>query len=71
MKNHRIQIDNNENHGSIWIPLQINLIMKIIEFHMRIMKIMKILEFHMRNMKIMKIIELQLRIKIILKINKF
>ena len=37
--------------------------MKIIEYHVRILKIMKIIKFHLRIMKIMKIIESNFKIK--------
>ena len=52
IENHRIQYNNYK-------------IMKIIEFHTRIMQIMKILKFHKRIIKTMRIIEFHMRIKAI------
>ena len=42
-ENHLIQRENQENHENTRIPLRINKLMKIIEFHKGITKIIKII----------------------------
>ena len=54
-----MQYENHENYKNPRIPGEDNKIMKIIEFHVRIMQIMKIIELQTRISKIMKVIPIQ------------
>ena len=44
--------ENHEHHGNLRIPLRITTIIKILKFHVSIMKIMKILELQTKLRKI-------------------